>query len=68
LLKDDKSRMVKEHMAAIEKLKNTGKSKAGTFRIDELDKVIFDQFNNDLTSRLDFISKILDWQRFGAIV
>jgi len=29
--------MVKEHMAAIEKLKNTGKSKAGTFRIDELD-------------------------------
>jgi hypothetical protein len=35
--------------------------------MDELDRVIFDKFNNDLTSRLDFIGKILDWQRFSAI-
>ena len=66
-LREDKSKMVKEHMAAIEKLKAkaSSKNKDGTFRIDELDKVIYEQYNNDLTSRLHFIGKILDWQRFA---
>lgn len=32
-----------------------GQSAEGTFRIDELDSVIYEEFNNDLTKRLDFI-------------
>ena len=36
----------------------------GQFRVEDLDKVIFDAFNNDLKKRLDFIGRVLDWQRF----
>jgi hypothetical protein len=58
-----------DHAAAIKKMRDqvSGKSVAGTFRIDELDRVIFEQFNNDLPSRLDFVGKVLDWQRFSSI-
>lgn len=42
-------------------------SSDGTFRIEDLDHVIYDAFNNDLARRMDFIAKILDWQRFGAV-
>lgn len=56
-------------MATLNKIQNqaAGGAAEGTFRIEELDKVIFDAFNNDLTRRLDFIAKMLDWQRFGAV-
>lgn len=68
-LKEDKARILKEQMTALNKIQNqaAGKSAEGTFRIEELDQVIFNAFNNDLTKRLDFIAKVTDWQRFGAI-
>lgn len=36
----------------------------GQFRIEDLDKVIVEAFDNDLKSRLDFVGRVLDWQRF----
>lgn len=68
-LKEDKARILKEQMGTLDKIqrKAAGQSVEGTFRIEELDKVIYDAFNNDLTRRLDFIGKIIDWQRFSAV-
>jgi hypothetical protein len=40
----------------------------GQFRLEDLDQVIFDTFNKDLKKRLDFIGKILDWEKFAEQV
>ena len=45
----------------------SGERPDGQFRLEDLDNVIFETFNNDLKKRLDFIGKILDWQRYGEV-
>lgn len=37
----------------------------GDFRIEDLDKAVFETFNKDLKKRLEFVGKVLDWERFG---
>lgn len=37
----------------------------GQFRLEDLDQVIFDTFNKDLKKRLDFVGRILDWEKFA---
>ena len=44
--------------------KSQSKAIAGideNFRIEDLDHLIYETFNNDLAKRMDFIAKILDW-------
>ena len=69
VLKEDKARILKEQMATLNKIQTHAAidSVDGTFRIEDLDRVIYEAFNNDLPKRLDFIAKILDWQRFSAV-
>lgn len=68
-LKEDKARILKEQMATLNKIKKQAAdgNPEGTFRIEDLDKVVFDAFNNDLTQRLDFMAKMIDWQRFSEV-
>lgn len=68
-LKEDKARILKEQMGTLNKISNQaiGGRPDGQFRIEDLDRVIFETFNQDLKKRLDFIGKILDWQRFGEM-
>ena len=68
-LKEDKARILKEQMATLNKIQSqaAGGGPEGTFRIEQLDTVVHDAFNNDLTRRLDFMAKMIDWQRFGAV-
>jgi len=68
-LKEDKARILKEQVGTLSKIQSqaAGESAEGSFRIEELDKVLFDAFNTDLTRRSDYVAKMLDWQRFGAV-
>ena len=68
-LKEDKARILKEQMATLNKISSqaAGDRPEGQFRLEELDRVIFEAFNNDLKKRLDFVGKVLDWQRFGEV-
>lgn len=68
-LKEDKARILKEQMATLNKISSqaAGDRPDGQFRLEDLDRVIHDAFNNDLKKRLDFIGRILDWQRFGEV-
>ena len=56
-------------MTTLQKIqsKAAGEGEDGQFRIEDLDRVIFENFNNDLKKRLDFVGKVLDWQRFGDV-
>lgn len=68
-LKEDKARILKEQMATLNKISSqaAGDRPEGQFRLEDLDRVIFEAFNQDLKKRLDFIGRILDWQRFGEV-
>lgn len=63
-LKEDKARILKEQMATLNRIATQpagDRQDGSTFRLEDLDKVIFESFNNDLKKRLDFVSKVLDW-------
>jgi len=63
-VKEDKARILKEQMATLNRIAAQpagDRQDASTFRLEDLDKVIFESFNNDLKKRLDFVSKVLDW-------
>lgn len=67
-LKEDKARILKEQMGTLNKIGRSASGDAGDgFRLEDLDKVIFDAFNQDLKKRLDFVGKVLDWQRYGEV-
>lgn len=68
-LKEDKARILKEQMATLNKISSqaAGERPEGQFQLEDLDRVIFDAFNNDLKKRLDFVGRILDWQRYGEV-
>jgi len=67
-LKEDKARILKEQMTTLSKIQSqaVGDLAEDTFRIEDLEKVIFKEFNSDLPRRLDFIAKVTDWERFAA--
>jgi len=54
-------------MAQLNKISSqaAGGAVDGQFRLEDLDQVIFDTFNKDLKKRLDFVGRILDWERFA---
>ena len=62
-LKEDKARILKEQMGTLNKISSqaAGERPEGQFRLEDLDKVIFDAFNKDLKKRLDFVGRVLDW-------
>ena len=62
-LKEDKARILREQMTALNKISNeaVGGRPEGEFRLEDLDQVVFESFNNDLKKRLDFVGRILDW-------
>lgn len=66
-LKEDKQRILKEQMAQLNKISSqaAGGPIEGQFRLEDLDQVIFDTFNKDLKKRLDFVGRILDWEKFA---
>lgn len=68
-LKEDKARILREQMGTLNKISSqaAGDRVDGQFRIEDLDKVIFEAFNKDLKKRLDFVGRVLDWQRFGDV-